>query len=53
LKYEIGPRRPGDVEKIYSVNSKAKKLLNWEPEKTIEDIMHSAWEWEKKRTKNH
>jgi UDP-glucose 4-epimerase len=48
LNYEIGPRRPGDVEKIYGDVSKAAKLMNWQTEKTLEDSMQDAWRWEKK-----
>lgn len=49
LKYEIGKRRPGDVEAVYSDLSKAKTLLGWQPKYGIDDIMKTAWEWEKVR----
>ena len=48
LKYELADSRPGDVIAIYSDNSLALQLLNWAPRRTIEDMMSSAWEWEKK-----
>ncbi len=48
LNYELGPRRPGDVEKIYGEVTKAAKLMNWRTEKTLEDSMRDAWRWEKK-----
>lgn len=47
LKYELGPRRPGDVEAIYADNTKAKNQLGWKPTRSLEDMMRSAWEWEK------
>ncbi len=50
LNFEIGPRRPGDVIAIYSDFEKAREQLGWYPKYTIEDIMASAWQWEKKRT---
>jgi UDP-glucose 4-epimerase len=50
LKYSIGPRRPGDVEAIYANYDKAARVLGWEPQYGMEDIMHTAWEWEKKRS---
>ena len=50
LNYELGPRRAGDGVAIYSNYKKAAKLLGWEPKRSIEDIMRTAWEWEKKRT---
>lgn len=46
VNYDIGERRPGDVPKIYADPSKAKKILNWQAHRTIEDIMRTAWEWE-------
>lgn len=48
LKYDLGPRRPGDVAKIYADPSKANKLLKWRTELTIEDGLRDAWNWEKK-----
>ncbi len=47
LNYKIGPRRPGDVIAIYANNDKAKKDLNWTPKYNIDDMMLSAWKWEK------
>ncbi|MGB0403279.1 MAG: UDP-glucose 4-epimerase GalE [Salibacteraceae bacterium] len=46
LNYKLGPRRPGDVESIYSDSSKAKSLLHWETELEIKDMMSSAWKWQ-------
>ena len=50
FKHRVGPRRPGDVVSIYANNDKAKNLLGWTPTRTIEDIMRTAWEWEKRRS---
>lgn len=44
--YEVGPRRDGDVESIYSNPMKAKEILGWEPQYKIEDMMLSAWKWQ-------
>ena len=46
LNYEYGPRRAGDVIEIYANNSKAKDILNWNPERSLDDMMRSAWNWE-------
>jgi UDP-glucose 4-epimerase len=51
LNYEIGPRRPGDIIAIYANNDKAKNVLGWEPERTIDEMMSTAWKWEQ-RLKN-
>ncbi len=50
LNYRIGSRRPGDVVKVYADLKKAKKLLGWTPKYTIEEIMNTAWLWEKQRS---
>ncbi|MEM6319595.1 MAG: UDP-glucose 4-epimerase GalE [Bacteroidota bacterium] len=47
LNYELGPRRAGDVVAIYANYDKAANLLGWEPKRNIDDIMRTAWEWEK------
>jgi UDP-glucose 4-epimerase len=48
LKYEIGPRRPGDIEKIYADPAKAEKVLGWKTEKSLEESLLDSWNWEKK-----
>jgi len=48
LNYKIGPRREGDVPAIYANLDKAREDLGWEPKYDVEDIMRTAWEWEKK-----
>ncbi|MBS1554607.1 MAG: UDP-glucose 4-epimerase GalE [Bacteroidetes bacterium] len=47
LKYEVGPRRAGDVEKIFANPAKAEKLLGWKTELSLTDSMTHAWQWEK------
>jgi UDP-glucose 4-epimerase len=47
LNYSIGPRRDGDVEEIYADNTKATQILRWEPRMSLEEMMLSAWKWEK------
>ena len=51
LNYTMGPRRGGDVVAIYANNNKAKTELGWNPEKTLEEMMDSAWKWEVKLNK--
>ena len=46
LNYKIGPRRAGDAVAIYANNDKAKRLLGWDLKYDINDIMHTAWQWE-------
>lgn len=49
INFEFADRREGDVEKIYSDSSKAKKILGWSPTKTREDMVTSAWKWNKNK----
>ncbi len=53
LNYEIGPRRSGDVEKIYGDVEKASKILNWRTEKSLEESLKDAWSWELKLKNNN
>lgn len=46
LNYEIGPRRPGDVEAIYADASSAMRFLSWKPRFTINDAVSHAWKWQ-------
>ena len=48
LDYAIGPRRTGDVVAIYANNEKAKDILGWSPEYSLEEMMLTAWNWELK-----
>jgi len=47
LDYKIGPRRDGDVEKVYGDVSRSNNVLGWHAELGVEEMMRSAWEWEK------
>ena len=48
LNYEIGPRRPGDIMAIYANNDKAKTKLGWDPSRSLDEMMSTAWKWELK-----
>ena len=48
LNYEIGPRRPGDVVAVYANNELAKKVLDWNPRYSLDEMMETAWKWELK-----
>lgn len=47
LNYEIVDRRPGDIEKIYADTKKVNNILNWKAELNLDDMIKSAWEWQK------
>lgn len=46
LKYEIKPRRDGDVAACYSDSAKAAAELGWKAEKGIEDMCLDSWRWQ-------
>ena len=48
LNYEIGPRRSGDVVKVWADTTFANKELGWKCTMNLEDIMRTAWAWELK-----
>ncbi|MCB0737654.1 MAG: UDP-glucose 4-epimerase GalE [Bacteroidetes bacterium] len=49
INYELAPRRPGDVDRIYANITKATRLLGWKPELDIDDMMVSTYNWEKNK----
>ena len=49
IKYKIVERRPGDVDKAWASTAKIERILGWKPTKTLDDMLASAWNWEKNR----
>lgn len=47
LNYEIGPRREGDIIKVWGDVTKSKNVLGWQAKLGIDEMMASAWKWEK------
>jgi UDP-glucose 4-epimerase len=47
LNYIIGQRREGDIEQTYGDVTLSNKVLGWKAELGIEEMMSSAWNWEK------
>lgn len=47
LNYRIVDRRPGDIEKVWADTSYANQELQWKAEKSLDEMMSSAWKWEK------
>lgn len=48
LNYEIGPRRTGDIEKVWANTDKINKVLGWEAKYSLEDSMRDSWNWQVK-----
>lgn len=46
LNFEIGPRRVGDIEKVWGDVTKSTQELGWKATLDINEMMRSAWAWE-------
>lgn len=46
LNYKIVDRRPGDVEQVFADTQFANDELGWKAEKTLDEMMETAWRWE-------
>ena len=47
VPYEIVDRRAGDIVKIYADTTRANNELNWKAQLNLDDMMKSAWKWQK------
>lgn len=48
LPYTIVDRREGDVTTTYANTDKAKSVLGWKTESSLDESVASAWKWEQK-----
>ena len=48
LNWKYGPRREGDIEKIWGNVDKANKVLGWKADTPLDDVLRSAWKWQLK-----
>lgn len=48
LNYKIVAKRDGDISTAYADTTKANNKLNWKAEKSLEEMLESAWKWEQK-----
>ena len=48
VRRTMGPRRPGDPPVLVADPSKAQKMLGWTAQRTLADIVSSAWAWMQK-----
>lgn len=53
VPHQMAGRRPGDVPECYADPGKARALLNWKAEKTLEDMCRDAWRWQKNNPKGY
>ena len=48
LNWKYGPRREGDIEKVWGNVDKANKVLGWKADTPLEEVLASAWKWQQK-----
>lgn len=48
IPYSIVGRREGDIEQVWANPQKANEVLGWTADTPIEEVLRSAWNWEKK-----
>lgn len=46
IPYKITARRQGDIAECYADPQKAKKELEWEAERNLEDMCRDVWKWQ-------
>ena len=47
LNWTFAPRREGDIEKVWGNVDKANNTLGWKAETPLEDVLRTAWNWQK------
>lgn len=53
IPYQIVPRRAGDVAECYANSSRANQALGWQAEKTLNDMVVDAWNWQSKNPEGY
>ena len=48
IKYQAGPRRPGDIAVCYADASLAKKEMGWEATRGLDEMCRDLWAWQSK-----
>lgn len=48
IPFKLCPRRPGDCPSVVASFTKARKVLGWIPKRGLQEILSSAWVWQKK-----
>lgn len=46
INYEFSPRREGDLSAFWANSTKARDVLSWKPEKSLQDMMQDTWRWQ-------
>jgi UDP-glucose 4-epimerase len=52
VPHKIGPRRPGDVVKVWADTTKVENVLGWKAKRGLNEMMRDAWNWQLKLNQN-
>lgn len=47
VPYRVGNRREGDIVAIYASAQKAERELDWKAQRSLDDALRDAWNWQK------
>ena len=53
VKYEIGPRRAGDLPEFWANADKAANELGWRTTRNLQDMCKDTWNWQSKNPKGY
>jgi UDP-glucose 4-epimerase len=53
VPFAVGPRRAGDVATVLGDPSKAETELGWKAQLGLEEMVNSAWKWQKENPKGY
>ena len=53
VPFIFADRRKGDVCKLVANNLRAKKILNWSPKMSLEDMCRDGWRWKLRNPKGY
>jgi UDP-glucose 4-epimerase len=48
VPHKIGPRRAGDVVKVWADTTKVENVLGWKAKRGLDEMMKDAWNWQLK-----
>lgn len=53
IPYVIKPRRDGDIAECYADPTKARYVLGWQAEETLENMCKDSWRWQSNNPKGY
>ncbi len=53
VPFVFAPRRAGDIAEFYADPRKAREILGWKAEKSLEDMCRDSWRWQRNQDEVH